>query len=320
MINNNKIFAAVLITILTLPTISSSFGENPDITIQEIEFLPSDIDHNKISNESNNPKIHHTLQLFENINVNSNDEKSSNTELNRNNLLKNQKTIFLYENISVYTNESKEKSILLVKKNSDTKAIMERILDYEKKKQNHKFSLTNISIGDLLDKTIGDDNQLTEYPQENLYNILTELNVPETFQVVDYQFLFQYVSDQFDPKNQNLLLILAPLAFFVIVRSENEKISFPHIKPILSYGLVFLLILSTVVTPLSISSAYWSNVYAEEFSQSNEQLDTKTKDKSIKIKQKEKPVEAVSQNQKSEDPSTTENNKSTQSSGANTVD
>ena len=59
-------------------------------------------------------------------------------------------------------------------------------------------------------------------------------------------------------------MLLLPLAGFVLIRIENDTLDFNSLKRVFCFVFVTILISSAVITPLSISSAYWGVAYVEE--------------------------------------------------------
>jgi len=90
---------------------------------------------------------------------------------------------------------------------------------------------------------------------------------PEKF-IGKSKFVGQQVSVQvyhaFNPNQPTLLVLLLPLAGFVIIRYENEKIKFYNIQKIASYFFIVILVSSSIMGPLSYSFVLWGNAYAQE--------------------------------------------------------
>src|SRR5438445_11340771 len=71
------------------------------------------------------------------------------------------------------------------------------------------------------------------------------------------------VSDVTDPKNPTIILLLVPLVGYILIRSKETRSQFFKPRQALSFCFIVILISSIVITPLSISSAYW-HAYAED--------------------------------------------------------
>jgi len=60
------------------------------------------------------------------------------------------------------------------------------------------------------------------------------------------------------------LVLLIPLASFVIIRAENQNIRFYHIQKIVSFLCIMILLSSSVIAPFSYSFILWGNAFAQE--------------------------------------------------------
>jgi len=60
------------------------------------------------------------------------------------------------------------------------------------------------------------------------------------------------------------LVLLLPLAGFVIIRSENEIIKFYNLQKIASYFFIVILVSSSIMGPFSYSVVLWGNAFAQE--------------------------------------------------------
>jgi len=173
--------------------------------------------------------------------------------------------ITLTESLSIHTNDER-------------KTIMERIFDRTKLNR-IVFDSTIYSVED--DLTLGslanEPQSETSYSDlelqidQRLPTLLIDFSVSEEQLELIYKDIDEF-SDQlitttsslFDVNNPMFLLVL-PLAGFVLIRIENEKLDFNSLKRVFCFVFVTILILSAVITPMSISSAYWGVAYAEEF-------------------------------------------------------
>src|SRR3990172_4787367 len=67
-----------------------------------------------------------------------------------------------------------------------------------------------------------------------------------------------------DPNQPTLLVLLIPLASFVLIRSENENIQFYHIQRFVSIVFIVILVSSVVISPYYLASLYWGYAFAQE--------------------------------------------------------
>ena len=67
-----------------------------------------------------------------------------------------------------------------------------------------------------------------------------------------------------DPNQPTLLVLLIPLASFVLIRSEHENIQFYHIQRFVSIVFIFILVSSVVISPYYLATLYWGYAFAQE--------------------------------------------------------
>src|SRR3972149_5693089 len=67
-----------------------------------------------------------------------------------------------------------------------------------------------------------------------------------------------------DPNQPTLLVLLIPLASFVLIRSEKENIQFYHIQRFVSIVFIVILVSSSVISPFYLSLFYWGYAFAQE--------------------------------------------------------
>jgi len=276
MINFKQLFAVLLISSLSFSALS--FGELP-YTVSEHKIDLNSVKENV--NQIADTQLHHTLKLFENIDVKLNDDKT-NESLPKKYQTENQKTLSLHEFINVISNDSAKNSFLLIKHNSEQKAIMERIFQQDKKRKHFDSKFINFEIlyPDLfltkfeklfsdnyfeIDETIFDFILLDQLLSQDILQTILTNNISSSFDKFVQSFSDDLVKQKWlDVKQPSLLFLLLPIAGFIIVRSENEKVSFSDVKPILSFCFILILIFSVVSVPLSISSIYWGVAFAQE--------------------------------------------------------
>jgi len=206
------------------------------------------------------------------------------------------------ENLSLFVDDSQYKSIDLIEgltfttSSSDQKihfdsikdqphTIIERIFQTDKIRDDRKKSLkietlylddsyqqqsldNSISINfNVLQTTFFTDplkiicNPLCEYNFKNILesiNISDELLTNNIFNSINIHFDSSFIFD-----NNFIVVIFAPLVFFLFIFSEDVKFRFEKIRPLLSFVCVLIILSTVVVTPYSISSSYWPEAYAD---------------------------------------------------------
>jgi hypothetical protein len=90
---------------------------------------------------------------------------------------------------------------------------------------------------------------------------------PEKF-IGKSKFVGQQITVQvyyaFNSNQPTLLVLLLPLAGFVIIRAENQNIRFYHIQKIVSFLFIIILLSSSIIGPFSYSFILWGNAFAQE--------------------------------------------------------
>jgi len=237
---------------------------------------------NKIIVEQNDliqkPK-HNFIILTEFVSIDI-DDKKKNSELQN----VQHTVVDLNEKVSVSDISVDDSVIIMIKGNDERKTIMERIFDRAK---------LNRIVFDSSIHSIEDDITLSsltnEYQQEQSYsNLELEIDQSLSTSLIDFSISennFDTLYESVDEINDQLIvttnslssvnnplfmLLVLPLAGFILVRTENEKLNFNDLKRVFCFVFITILISSAVITPLSISSAYWGVAYAEEFSIDNQ--------------------------------------------------
>ena len=175
-------------------------------------------------------------------------------------------TVSLQERIG-FTNNSITDELVLIKYESDRKAILERISDRQLKFKQSELKLSQIvSPSIFLEQDIVDDliyenfnllaNQLDLGINDLVQNIFESRTISNLVNVDPntVQINVEFLNDQlFDPKNPILLI---PLSGFVLIRHDTEQIKFHNIKQFFTFIFIVILVSSAVITPMSISSSY----------------------------------------------------------------
>jgi len=190
--------------------------------------------------------------------------------------------VSLHEKLSV-TSDHNESSIIVIKHNSERKAMMERIIEKPNKlklfQANSKLTSSSIInydqniVNDELDFTISASSfEKSPLPIYQIINIVKPTNLFynfETFMLTNENGLTEINFDSiqiFNSDDPIFLILLAPLAGFILIRYDNTQIKFYQIKQFFTFTLIVILVSSAVITPMSVSSSYWGIAYAEEFS------------------------------------------------------
>ena len=120
-----------------------------------------------------------------------------------------------------------------------------------------------ISIDTNLLKTTFFADPFNPLFEENFQNILKSVNI---FEDDSYVNILTSVSN-FDPSfifdNSFVVIIFAPLVFFLFIFAEDVKFKFEKVRPFLSFVCLFIILSTVIVTPYSISSSYWPEAYAD---------------------------------------------------------
>jgi len=239
---------------------------------------------------------HNVINLIENISINSADEK-------KNSVLQNNQhnVVDLVEKVSVLDIPVDDSVIILIKGNDERQTLMERIFDRSKFNRiildSTKYSVEDdLSLDSLSDKPQSEtsNNDLVLKIEQGLPIFLIDFSITEKQLDTLYESVDE-VTDQiiitttwlFDLSSPMFMLVL-PLAGFVLIRIENVKLSFNSVKRFFCYVFISILISSAVITPMSISSAYWGYAFAEELS-----IDNQTSNVAVVVETTPEPMEPV---------------------------
>jgi len=175
-------------------------------------------------------------------------------------------SIHLIDDIRVLSSNLDNETISNVKHNSEMRAILERILKNDVKKNGLTKTYNHISIKDLDESNsqnvaISSDLIYDVIPNILASNFVSADNLISIFDVSEANYTeipkppSKSASTLNDFDEQIFLLILGPFALFIIIRNENIK--FYNFTKLFCYLFVVILLSSGVITPLSISSLYW---------------------------------------------------------------
>ena len=104
-------------------------------------------------------------------------------------------------------------------------------------------------------------NSVFDYNFENILQSIDGFVDPSLDTIFNFVVLNFYSS--FDLDVNFVVIIFAPLVFFLFIFAEDVKFKIEKIRPILSLVFVLILLSTTVITPYSISSSYWPMAYAD---------------------------------------------------------
>ncbi len=157
---------------------------------------------------------------------------------------------------------------------------VERILQTDKlcddRKKNLKVDLLNFDDLDQQksDNLISIDSTILQTtffadPFNLVFNLISEQNLLEFVNIFEEQSItniYNSVSN-FDPSflfdNSFVVVIFAPLVFFLFIFAEDVKFKFEKVRPFLSFIFIVIILSTVVVTPYSVSSVYWPEAYAD---------------------------------------------------------
>jgi len=193
------------------------------------------------------------------------------------------KMIYLSESLHI-TSLIFEQTLALNSYITQPQATLDRISQIEKVKDRKKNLKSEIfSLDDSYQQDLSDDFNLIESPN-SLTTFLVDLSPIISNSVLDYNLenILQSIDGFDDPLLDTffnsfvldfnsfvvfdvnfVVVIFAPLVFFLFIFAEDVKFKIEKIRPILSLVFVVILLSTTVITPYSISSSYWPEAYAD---------------------------------------------------------
>ncbi|MGI0058040.1 MAG: hypothetical protein ACREAK_11795, partial [Nitrosarchaeum sp.] len=246
----------------------------------------------------NSPK-HFQIDLAEGIAINTNDLSQQEKQNDLTETTQGMhKTINLSERLEISVDDFGQNTIVALKQNSDRQTSMERIWNSDRIRFNSKqvvadnptwYEQTQTNV---LATMIGNQKQsfeqyfITDNLETNVKRILDKIllvqptasdnsilqnEVASLFEISNSikNDIIGITYDVVDTKNPTILLLLVPLAGYILIRSEEEKFEFHNLKQALSFCFVAILIVSAITAPISISSSYWGHAYGEEMPGNN---------------------------------------------------
>jgi len=200
--------------------------------------------------------------------------------------------ITVHEEFGFSDNDEFAKNMLIQKQISDKKTIMEKIWNAERIRFTGKSFVVEDQFGKQHESLIDESYELTDqslselaidyFPTRNLPTLSSYLFQQHASQipivlvdangssVVTFEDISKVIGQGVDSFNDfasvnspGVLLLLAPIAGIIFVRSERCEIKFYSFRKVSSIFLSMILISSVVVFPLSVSANYWRNAYAD---------------------------------------------------------
>jgi len=193
------------------------------------------------------------------------------------------KLIYLSESLHI-TSSMFEQTVELNSYTIQPQATLDRVSQIDKIKDRKKNLKSVISdLDDTYKQDSSDDFNLIESPISQT-TFLVDLPQIISNSVIDYNFenILQSINGFDDPLLDTffnsfvldfnsfvvfdvnfVVVIFAPLVFFLFIFAEDVKFKIEKIRPILSLVFVVILLSTTVITPYSISSSYWPEAYAD---------------------------------------------------------
>jgi len=263
-------------------------------------LIDSDLISSNIDEKEQTGKIF-KLTLSEKASVLSSDDDTQETPILKPKIL----NLRLSESASIASGDYDQEAISSIKADLERKAIFERIWNQERPKLSGKSVsnpiLTNtqnglITVFDETFSTFWNDNQNLFSEFENPSNFENPVNAASSQHLILQEQNLKDLSEFADKLNPSLLMVTVPLAGFVLLRSETNGFEFYNFRRFSCYLFIIILLSSGVFTPLSISSSYWPNAYAQEFDESASVVpssDTNVKGKPTDPEQKGNPADTI---------------------------
>ena len=189
------------------------------------------------------------------------------------------KSIHLDEDLSISTSASDQK-IHYDYVTVQIQPTVERILHTDKLRDDRKKNpkIESIYLDDLdqqqSEDLISIDSNIIQTtffadPFNLITDLISEQNIFESVNIFEEQSItntFNSISN-FDPSlffdNSFIVVIFAPLVFFLFIFAEDVKFKFEKVRPFLSLIFAVIILSTAVITPYSISSVYWPEAYAD---------------------------------------------------------
>src|SRR5579872_4936309 len=224
---------------------------------------------------------HLSINLEEHVGVSVNQphDQPSNQNVNQ---YASQKFISLSENVSILTSNLDHNAVMVIKESCERLTTLEKISNNERIRfngrtitvLNENFDRTSYELQNVLTNSIKLISQKIDQP---IIQIFYKTDLLVSFDDINTQFLQPtttgfytitgYIAKDVgiashDLSSTTMLLLLVPLSGYILLRSEEEKISYNK-NQIFSFCFILLLVTSSAVTPFAISQNYWGMAFAE---------------------------------------------------------
>jgi len=286
-----SILSLIIILFLISSNIPFGFADVPVIDLTSSEISP-------IVSSTPKESRHISISLQESVGITTNSPLKKNSVMDQTVMSTSEslgKMLYLSESLQI-TSSIPKQSVTSNPYTIQPQATLDRVNQIDKindRKKNSKLDLllagefvdnsktnTNLLLSDHLSVPtaslliLENINQYSFYDDFSFFseNLLIDYNFENVLQSID---IFDLSLDTiFDPVVLNfyssfdldvnfVVVIFAPLVFFLFIYAEDVKFKIEKVRPILSFVFVVILLSTIVVTPYSISSSYWPTAYAD---------------------------------------------------------
>ena len=282
-----------LLLVSSLASIAGTYSTETDLTFEQDIFKNPLGVQNYLAKES----ITHEIKLSDTASGNEKPISSEENLVREDQTSRNVK-VHLSDTAVASSKSPLENKILLIKQNSDRKAIMEKIF-YADRIRLHERSLSGTNLQFLNSQDVVEDYTFLDNLVEDQLVLIddkaAQKAAPEKLQylkarelsnglVLEFKndltlnqlFNEKNVFNEFrsiaSVENPVSLLLIVPVAGFILFNPEKQRLQFYNYRRVFCFALIIILLSWTVATPLSISSAYWGIAAAEKPSNVNSDL------------------------------------------------
>ncbi|MHB8547141.1 MAG: LamG-like jellyroll fold domain-containing protein, partial [Nitrosotalea sp.] len=227
---------------------------------------------------------HLSITLSESVGVGSNDHSPSNQQ----NILQNNKMINLSDQVLISSNDH-NRNLILVTPNDSIITTLDRISNPERIRINGKIITVENKITDeqsnkissFINSKTSSFTEIHNFKNNDLISFILPSKtmlfsyMPTGISSAGFDLLHNTIVEinHFTSPNKDsaVILLFIPITGYILTRFAGNKIQTKS-KQILSFCVFGLLISSMVVTPLSISPIFLTNVYAESSDQDNKNI------------------------------------------------
>ena len=222
-----------------------------------------------------------SVSLHESVGISTNSPQKKNTLIQPSVLYESEsfgKMVYLSEDLKIisFIHEQSVKHVSFVIQPQTT---FDRILQIEQTKDRKKNSkIESLYFNDLDQQQSKDlisiDSNIIQTtffadPFNIISDLLFEQNILESINIFEEKSITNIVNSvfNFDSSfifdNSFVVVIFAPLVFFLFIFAEDVKFKFEKVRPFLSLIFAVIILSTVVITPYSISSVYWPEAYAD---------------------------------------------------------